>query len=195
MANCISLIGNDVLLPNIKSWALVTDMEDVLETKTLQNVCVVDNELKADDFICPDLMCKDICALVLHECGEETNKIILLQSPPCGVYDSDEGLVVCLEGWCFGSQAEQECCSDEDIMELCEQMEDPCYRAKWLKGIYWSLFSNKTIVSATTPSGRSVTFARPSMACLKDELRKAEIECSACDPCATNQRCRTYKNC
>ena len=194
MSNCISLIGIGPTEQHLKGWALASDMTDVIETKTLENVCLVGNEIKADEFVCPDVICADVCALVLHECNEDTDKIILIQTPPCGVYDSDEGLVVCMEGFCLQSD-QPECCGDDEILDLCEQMEDPCVRHKWLKGIYYSLLSNKTVVSATTPSGRSVTFARASAQCLKDEMQKAEIECNQCNPCRRESRCWTYRNC
>ena len=171
----------------MQNWATADDMSDVLDIKELKNICIIDNSLVADEVKCEGLKCRDLCAIVIFQ-KDETQQIIRMQSPVLGAYDSDDGLCICIEGFCL-NDSEPECCDTNDLLEMCALMHDSCKKLAWLNGIYMNALSGKRVISASTPAGRSVTFSKVSTQCLKDEIKKAEIECNMCNPCRRNDRC------
>lgn len=195
MANCISLIGNGPTVDQMRTWSLVSQMTEVLHTETLQNVCLIDGNLQADMFHVAAIACRDVCAVVLHECDGDQDKIIRIQAPPEGAYDDpDNGFTLCIEGFCLTDNG-PDCCDEGDLLDICAMMEDPCARKKWLQQLWYQRMQGKTVLSATTPSGRSVTFVQVPTSCIKDELRVATIMCNACDPCAHHGRHWKVRNC
>lgn len=193
MANCISLIGDGPTVDQMSQWSLVNQLTTVIHTQTLENVCLIDGHLTADMFCVPGVKCRDVCAIVLHECDGAEDKVIRIQTPPEGAYDSDEGYCLCIEGFCLTEQ--QDRCDEADLLDICQMMDDPCDRKKWLQQLWYQRMSGKTVLSASTPSGRSVTFVQVPTQCIKDELRTATIMCDACDPCKHNGRTFNVRNC
>ena len=192
MQNCVSFIGKPIDLGTMACWVLVEDMQQIICTYPLENLCIIDNELNADKIVLENFDSTKVGAVVLHECGSEDPKIMQYQIPPDGFIQNGDECCYILCGFCLLD----DCCDVPDEEAYCEEkiLEHPCDRYARLRCCLDELICGKE-VARVDYEDRSVAYTRANIEYLKIEVNKAFIECTNCNPCAQRQPRRFLFQC
>lgn len=180
MQNCVSIIGAPVTAIQLQSWSLVCDMQAVLGTQPIENLCIVRDELNADDLCFPGVCTRDVVAIIVHECSDApTDMLMQYQIPPLGIWQDGDDLKLCLTGFCLSSADD---CIDPTYPE-CDPCECPCDALKRLQCCYDDWLCGKRVSSAEW-NGRILHYSNASMALLKERINELRALCDAkmCKP-------------
>lgn len=171
-------------------WLTVDDMTHIACTVDLQNVCIVDDELRADPVKCEDVKCKDVFAIILHEPSvrvvnderlfNPAARIIQLQhSPALGIVNTETGVCVTICGF----KLYQQDCVDYDDFKASVAKCNPCEIAEQLECCLLDIALDKQGKAGFSFRDTTVTFRKPDIPFIKSMLDDYRIKCTMSKNC------------
>lgn len=191
MLNCVSLIGDAVTPADLAGWSLVSDLQCVLGTHPIQNLCIVKDMIEGDDMLFEGVCIDDVCAIVIHECSDSpTDLLMQYQIPPLGLYQTPgEPLALCLTGFCLSGADD---CVDATYPE-CDACEHPCEKLKAMQCCLDDWLCGKRVLRAEW-NNRELEYSPANVTCLKERIRELKILCAQSKGCrGPNNRCFRFK--
>lgn len=184
MAVCIAIIAKPCTPDIVRGWALRTEIEAVLDSGPLVNVCPRGNKLLADPITFPDLDCTLVAGAVLYECNNDPHDETRSYDVPLTMpwTQNEDGSLTFHP--CFDDGAPAGCVETTEPDYVSYLCEDPCKRWARLEYKLEELVSGMDLAGGQS-QGRSKQFnvnLKAQCDKLEKMIARAKLRCIKCNP-------------